>query len=526
MTSTPSDAETLRTAEVIATVCLATDLGMGFPLEHGCHATLMAVRFCDILGVDVDITNQVYYGSMLMYTGCTSEAAMGQRVLAGNRLENLVPHLFGGYGERFASLIRSLPPEGVTPIERGVEITRRFPRLIANTREHQTALCEVAEMLTRRLGLPSDISGLFTFLTERWDGNSILKRSKGDDVPLAVRIFILCRDLAFQRLIGGEAHAVEVARERSGHAFDPKLADAFVANADEVFAATTGTESTWVSILDAEPKPWNVLAGGEIDVALAALGDFADLISPFFAAHSAELAQLAGRAAHIAGMEDETIRDIRRAARVHDVGRVAISPEIWEKTDPLSRDDQEQVRLHPYYTERVLSQSAFFRQLSDIARDHHERLDGSGYHRGVGAGSLSKTARLLAAADTFQAMTESRPHRPAREPGDAAAELARLADEGWFDHTMVGAIIEAAGEDVPDMERPAGLTEREAEVIGLLARGMQTKQVATALGISSKTADTHIQNAYRKMGVSTRASATLFAMEHGLVPSGELPISP
>lgn len=526
MTATPNDQETLRTAEVIATVCLATDLGMGFPLEHGCHATLMAIRFCDILGVDVEISNQVYYGSMLMYTGCTSEAALGQRVMAGNRLESLVPHLFGGYRERFASLIRTLPPEGATPIERTIEITRRFPRLIANSREQQTALCEVAEMLTRRLGLPSEISGLFTFLTERWDGNSILRRAEGEEVPLAVRIFVFCRDLAFQRLIGGEAHAVEVARERAGHAFDPEMARVFVAHSDEVFAAAAGTESSWASILEAEPKPWDILVGEEIDTALAAIGDFADLISPSFSAHSADLAELAERAAHIAGMDDETIRDIRRAARVHDVGRVAISPDIWEKTDPLSRDDQEQMRLHPYYTERVLSQSTFFRQLSDIARDHHERLDGSGYHRGVGAGSLSRSARLLAAADTFQSMTESRPHRPARDRSDAAAELARRADEGWFDHAMVGAIIEAAGEDVPDMERPAGLTERETEVIGLLARGMQTKQIATALGISAKTADTHIQNAYRKMGVSTRASATLFAMEHGLVPSGELPISP
>ncbi len=519
-----SHQESLRTAEVIAIVCLATDLGMGFPLEHGCRATLMARRLCDILEVDTETSNQVYYGSMLMYTGCTTDAALGPPILSGNKTESLVPHLFGSYAERLAAFLRAMPPPDAGPMERITTTFSRLPRLVANSREQQTALCEVAEMLSRRLGLPPDIYGLFRFLTERWDGQSVLKRAEGDKVPLAVRIFVFCRDMAFQQLIGGKPHAVQVARDRSGHAFDPDIADAFVAHADEVFGVTAGIESAWSAILEAEPKPWGVLAGEEIDTALGAIGDFADLIAPTLAAHSAGLAELVARAAETAGMNGTETRDLVRAARIHDVGRVAVGPEIWEKTAPLSRDEFEQVRLHPYHTERILSQSEFFRPLASIARDHHERLDGSGYHRGVEAASLSPQARLMAAADTFQAMTQPRPHRPPRDPEDAARELARLADDGLLDHTMVGAVIEATGQPVPYMGRAAGLTEREAEVVGLLARGLQTKQIAAALGISPKTADTHIQHAYRKMGVSTRASAALFAMEHGLVPSGELPI--
>lgn len=524
MTSPARDSETLRTAEVIASVCLATDLGMGFPLEHGLQATLIASQFCDILEVDIDTANQVYYGSMLMYTGCTSDAALGKPIMSGPRQETLIPHLFGSYAERAKGFIRSLPPPDTTGIERSIAVTRRFPRLIANSQEQQTALCEVAEMMSMRLGLSSDIHGLFTFLTERWDGQSVLRRARGRDIPLPVRIFILCRDIAFQRHIGGEAHAMQVARERAGHAFDPDLAETFVSNAEEIFAAANPDVPVWDAVLDAEPKPRNTLVGEEIDTALAAIGDFTDLISPTLAAHSAALADLVARAAAIAGMEDDQVRDLRRAAHIHDVGRIAIHPEIWEKTAPLNRDEREQIRLHPYHTERVLSQSPFLQPLCLIARDHHERLDGSGYHRGVDGASLSTSARLLAAADTFQAMIEPRPHRPAKDPGDAARELARLAEDGLLDHAMASAVIEASGQPVPSMERPAGLTERETEVIGLLARGLQTKQIATALGISPKTADTHIQSGYRKMGVSTRAAATLFAMEHGLVPSGELPI--
>jgi HD-GYP domain-containing protein (c-di-GMP phosphodiesterase class II) len=198
---------------------------------------------------------------------------------------------------------------------------------------------------------------------------------------------------------------------------------------------------------------------------------------------------------------------------------------VWQKPGPLSADEWEEVRLHPYLTERVLSRSPFLSALAPVACAHHERLDGSGYHRGASGGELPLPARLLAAADTYHAMTEPRPHRRPLSPEEAAKELAREARTGRLDADAVTAVVEAAGQRAPHLERPAGLTEREAEVVGMLARGLQTKQVARQLGISTKTADRHIQNAYRKVGVSTRAAATLFAMEHGLVAWGELPMS-
>ncbi len=206
----------------------------------------------------------------------------------------------------------------------------------------------------------------------------------------------------------------------------------------------------------------------------------------------------------------------RRAALVHDLGRVAVPVRIWEKTDPLTVDDWEQVRLHAYHTERVLVRSPFLAGLAHAASFHHERLDGSGYHRGVAAPSLDPMVRLLAAADAYQAMTEPRPYREALSPAEAADALTGEVRAGRLASEAANAVLEAAGHPSPSIERPAGLTEREFEVVGLLARGLQTKQVAHLLQISTKTADYHIQNAYRKMGVSTRAGATLFAMQHGL----------
>ncbi len=160
-----------------------------------------------------------------------------------------------------------------------------------------------------------------------------------------------------------------------------------------------------------------------------------------------------------------------------------------------------------------------------LAAEHHERLDGSGYHRGTAAPGLEQTARLLAAADAYQAMTEPRAYRRPFTSEEAAAKLSAEAAAGRLDGDAVAAVLEAAGHRAPRVPRPGGLTDREAEVVALLARGLQTKRIAHRLAISAKTADTHIQNAYAKIGVSTRAAATVFAMEHGLLTSGELPMA-
>ena len=274
-----------------------------------------------------------------------------------------------------------------------------------------------------------------------------------------------------------------------------------------------------------EPRPARRLEAHGVDRALAAIGDFADLMSPYLSGHSAGVAELASGAARRWRIDGAGEATIRRAGLVHDVGRVAVHPGVWQKPQPLSADEYEQVRLHPYHTERVLSRSPLLSELAPVAGAHHERIDGSGYHRGASGAELPLPARLLAAADAYHAMTEPRPHRPPLPPAHAVEELAREASAGRLDPDAVTAVVEAAGQRAPHLERPAGLTEREVEVLGMLARGLQTKQVAAALGISVKTADHHIQHAYRKIGVSSRAAATLVAMEHGLVAWGELPMA-
>jgi len=502
-------------AEVVAALCLATDLGMGLPLEHGLEATSIAMRLTELLDVDSDVATQTFYASLLMYVGCTTDAEVSSRIFPGGLTEHLAPVEQGSAGERLIGVSRAVTSPGSSHTRRLFEQARGLPSAARFQKPHYAAVCEVAEMLAERLGLPSSISSLFSLLTERWDGRGVLRRSSGDEIPLPLRIARVARDAAFQRLIHDPEDVTAVIRARAGKAFDPEIAQRFAETSRELFSAMD--QPAWEGVLSAEPRPWQELSDDGIDQALAAMGNFADLVSPYLSGHSASVADLAVRAAEVCGFAPDDVTTVRRAGLVHDLGRVAVHPSVWANKGPLTADEWEQIRLHPYQTERILDQSAFLARIAAVACCHHERLNGSGYHRRLGASALPPAARLLSTVDGFVAMTEPRAHRARLEPEEAAKNLVAEADEERHDPEMVAAVLEAVGLLPPPIRRPAGLTDREAEVIGLVARGLQTKQVARTLDVSAKTVDNQLQSAYRKIGVSTRAAATLFAMEHGLV---------
>jgi HD-GYP domain-containing protein (c-di-GMP phosphodiesterase class II) len=514
----------VRTAEVIGALCLATDLGIGLPFEHGLQSTVFAMRLADSLGLDAETAAQVYYGCLLFYVGCTVDAETSAELFDdGVLLTHFNPVMFGAPTQTLAGVIRALAASGQTPPGKALRVAT-LPKAMLGHRKHIVALCEVAEMLSERLGMQPGVCDLWDHYTERWDGKGQPGQLGGQEIPLSLRVIHIARDAALQRMIGGAEYAARVVKERAGGAFDPAIAARLVQEAGDILAFDDG-QSAWDALLAAEPAPRMMLRGDAIDRALGAMGDFADLLSKYLVGHSAGVARLAGAAAQQCGFPAADVAAIRRAAFVHDVGRVGISVRVWQKATAFTPDEMEQVRLHAYHTERVLSRSEFLARLAPIATFHHERLDGSGYHRGVGAPSLSPAARLLAAADAYQTKTEPRPHREALSPSQAADFMAREAHAGHLDANCVAAVLEAAGQHRLRLSRPSGLTEREAEVVGLLARGLQTKQVARGLGISIKTADRHVQNAYAKIGVSTRAAATVFAMQHGLVVWGEFPMA-
>jgi HD-GYP domain-containing protein (c-di-GMP phosphodiesterase class II) len=517
--------EEVRAAEVIGSLSLATDLGIGVPLEHGLWSTLVTVRLGERLGVDGETAQSAFYSCLLFYVGCTAGAELAADVFGSDDALTTygTPVRFGTRLQVARGMLRAVAPPGGSVLRRVAQLTR-LPRLARELGDHSAASCEVARMLATRLGLPPAIGALFAFTDERWDGKGIPGRAAGEGIPLAMRLVQVGRDATFQSMLAGESRATEVIADRAGRAFDPEIAGVLVAHAPEIFATPASDQSLWEAVLDAEPAPRIILRGDAIDAALAAVGDFADLASSYLAGHSAAVSRLAGLAAERSSLDAATVRLVGRAGHLHDLGRVAVPVRVWNHPGPLTPDAWEQVRLHAYYSERVLSRAPPLAAVAGVASFHHERLDGSGYHRGAVARELAPPARLLAAADAYTAMTELRPYRAALTAARAASLIGEEVRAGRLDGDASAAVLAAAGQHPPTFARPAGLTEREATVIGLLARGLLTKQVAAALGVSVKTADRHVQNAYAKIGVSTRAAATLFAMEHDLVAWGELPI--
>ena len=227
-------------------------------------------------------------------------------------------------------------------------------------------------------------------------------------------------------------------------AYDPSVVDALL-EGGERWLAEIGDDPC-AAVLDAEPAPLLTIGPNGLDAALAAVADFTDLKSPCLRGHSTGVARLAAAATSAAGAADAEAATIGRAALVHDVGRVGIPNGIWDRPGPLSTEQWERVRLHPYLSERVLRRCELLAPFADIAARHHERADGSGYHRGATGDQLDRGARLLAAADAYHAMTEDRPHRPALTEADAASQLLDEVDAGRFTRFEVDAVLGAAGQ--------------------------------------------------------------------------------
>jgi len=317
--------------------------------------------------------------------------------------------------------------------------------------------------------------------------------------------------------LGGVSAATAMARERSGGMHPPYMVEVFCQKADSILKGLD-RPPRWEDVLAMEPGERRVLDDDGLDQALEAVADFGDLKSPWFLGHSRGVADLAARAGEVFGLPYPDIRLLKRAAFVHDVGKVGVSTEIWGNPDPLSESEWESVRLHPYHTGRVFSRSKALAPIGALAEMHHECVDGCGYYRGLPAAMLSASSRLLAAANRFRALVEARAHRPAMSTEQAVRQLRAEARQKRFDEDAVAAVLTAAGEDRGRTKRAASssLSKREIEVLQLLARAYTMQEAADELHVAYKTVDRHVQNIYSKIGVKTRAGATLWAVEHGL----------
>ncbi|MFN8515574.1 MAG: HD domain-containing phosphohydrolase [Thermomicrobiales bacterium] len=522
MATEPAPEQRIRLAEVIMALSLASDLGMGMSVEHTLRSTLLAVHLGDALGLDEATLRDTYYVTLLRYLGCTADVHLAAETFGDERRARAWLGMmdWGNPLQMFGTILGHHGAD--RPLaERGrmlATLFAHFPALLGTAESH----CDAAAHLAGRLGFGEELRASLWHLYERWDGKGYPGRVAGEAIGWPARLSQIAHDADMFHRLGGVEAAVAMARERRGGAYDPRVADRFAQEAHRLFAALDA-ESIWDAVLAAEPGLRPDLSETAFTTAAEAVADFADLKLPFTVGHSRGVAALAEEAARRCRLPEREVALVRHAGLLHDVGRTGVATGVWTKPGPLTAHERERVRLHTYYTERVLARPRTLATVGAVAALHHERLDGSGYHRGLPDALLPPTARLLAAADVYRAMSEERPHRPAHQPEAIAAELRRQVRAGQLDGEAVDAVLAAAGHRIrrkrPD--RPAGLSDREVEVLGLLARGRSNREVATELGISKETAGHHIRHIYNKIGVSTRAAATLYAMQHGLVGDGD-----
>jgi HD-GYP domain-containing protein (c-di-GMP phosphodiesterase class II) len=506
-----------RLAEVVAALSLGIDLGFSQPMEHVLRQCLIALRLAERIGLDEHQRATVYYTALLVNVGCHTDAHEQAKWFGDD-----IAAKAGKYdGElrsvRAATAAMRKLGAGNPPLHRfriGLEFVVSGRKELDSMIEHHA---EMAQALAEQLALPDDVADSLGSAYEAWDGRGWPGILSGAEIPVASRLAAIAEFVEVASRVGGAAAAGELARKRSGKQFDPKLA-AIVRDQGETILSGLDSVGTWDAVIDAEPALAVVLNGERIDAALLAIANFVDLKSPYTLGHAAEVGELAAGAGEQMGLPAEEVSVLRRTGLVHDFGRLGISNAILDKSGPLGAGEWERIRLQPHLTERMLCQSAALAPLGAIAVAHRERLDGSGYPRRLTAGAISRPARILGAADAYRAMCEPRPYRPARDPGEAAAELRAEAAAGRLEGEAVEAVLGAAGHRTPRRrEGPAGLTPREVEVLGLLARGLSNKQIAERLVISPKTAGNHVEHIYAKIGASSRAAASLFAVQHGLL---------
>src|SRR5581483_11431972 len=452
--------------EVVAAFSLATDLGLGQPMEHGLRSCLIATHLADRLGFDEPACTCIYWVTLLAMVGCTADShemseLFGDDIALRKGIYDVGPSQFAvpryflaqagadGGPVRRAQVRASLIAKGLRPVMAGF-----------------LSDCRITARFAVRLGLGETVSGPLLQKFARWDGKGIPSGLRGEEISLPARMLGISWRLEAHHRATGVDGALATIRGHAGATLDPELVSAVEPHVPDVLTALE--DECWDAVVAGEPARPR-LTGAGLDEALEALGDFADLKSPWFTGHSRAVSELAEAAGWRAGLAEPEVTRLRHAALVHSLGRTGVPNTVWDKAGTLSVSERERMQLYPYFTDRILRRGSLS-ELADVASASQERLDGSGYPRGLPASSLTPAARILAATDVYQALCEARPHRPAFSAEDAASQVRDEVREGRLDAEATEAVLAAAGHR-PQRQRtaPANLTPREVDVLRLIA---------------------------------------------------------
>jgi HD-GYP domain-containing protein (c-di-GMP phosphodiesterase class II) len=512
-----------RRADFLMMLAYATDLATGHSRDFALRSCVVGMRLAEVGGFDVETRRGVWHQALLRYIGCNADThllanAFGDEIALRSDLSRT------DMGDKAAlgavlhkAILRNFA--GLPPAELALAVERGLAEAMQVSVPILSGHCEVAQRIAERIGLPDDIRQNLGQLYERWDGGGLPRGLSGEAVKFPVRVVTLAQDaIALFEAHGLESMKTMIAA-RGGGGYEAPLAELFVKHADDIMRGLEGPVDR-ETILALEPEPHAKMGESECDEAFLAIADMIDMRMPHTFGHSRAVASLAEAACKRIGLPARDIRDARWAAYAHDIGELSVSVATWMRAGPLTERETDAARLHPYYGERALTALGDSgKPVAALVMRHHERLDGSGYHRYAKAADLSPAARVLAAAEAFQTAREARPYRAALTDAAAAARLRTHVREGALCGEAVEAVLTIVGQPArrASAEQPAGLTPRELQVLRLIAAGHTAKEAARNLEIAPKTADHHIQNLYAKIGVSTRAGAALYALERGLV---------
>ena len=379
--------------------------------------------------------------------------------------------------------------------------------------------CESGVMLAQRLGFDKNVQNAIRYLWEQWDGKSQAYGLKGDETPVASRVLHFAQVMEVGHRFGGKSYATSIARDRQDKDFDPDVVDAYMsANNLPDFWAALEMESAKTAVLEMRPESsYEQVTDEHIENMCAVLADFIDIKSPLTWGHSKMVAETTEGVARQLGLDDDEVTTLRRAALVHDLGKVLVPCRTMEKDHGFTVDEMERIRLHAYHTERILSRVDLLKHLAPDAAAHHEYSDGSGYHRQLAAEQTTLGQRILAIADHYATLV-----RPGHRTTENALREIKPLTGAWFDPQayagLKGYLEGKPASSKPTVsERPGNLSEREVEVIRHLAKGMRNKEIARALVISENTVERHLVNIYNKLDVTSRTSAVVFAVQNDLV---------
>ncbi len=448
-TAQPSGAQVapIRVSEVISSLSFALDLTEGQPPGHSVRSCVFGMHIAKEIGLPLDSQSDLYYALLMKDAGCSTNASRMFQILGTDdiqakrdvkttdwtrvgweSLEYALSHV--RTGAPFLERVRALFDMGVNHKK--------------NSKEMVQIRCERGAAIARRIGLSQATASAIHSLDELWNGAGHPSGLRGKEIPLLARILNLAQTVDVFYSAYDSAAAVKVAEERSGRWFDPDLVRAFCSLSQKE-SMWADVENAATKVLELEPRQ-DVLASDEatVDNICLAFADVIDAKSPFTYRHSTGVAGAAVAIARALSLSEPEVTLIRRSALLHDIGKLSVSNAILDKPGKLTEAEWEAVRKHPAYSYEILKRIPNFRDLSEIAASHHEKLNGTGYFRGIAGDRLSLPARILVVSDIYDALAAKRPYRDAL-PLEKVLEII----ERDAPHALDGACIEALKCSIP-----------------------------------------------------------------------------